>query len=96
MTETQQFARSLALDPLGRLVAIATKHSGKGLLLSSRSKLAEATWLLNSGESLYHARRAALEAIALRTGTNHPDYAAAREIVRALEEAEGVALGVAA
>ena len=96
MTETQQYARSLALDPLGRLVALATKHTGKGLLLSSRSKLAEATWLINSGESLYHARRSALEAIGLRCGTNHPDYSTARELVKQMEEAEGAALGVAA
>lgn len=96
MTETQQYARSLALDPLGRLVALATKHTGEGLLLSSRSKLAEATWLINSGESLYHARRSVLEAVALRCGTNHPDYQAARELVRQMEAAEGDALRVAA
>lgn len=96
MTETQQYGRGLTIDPMSRLIAIATRHTGKGYHLSSRSKLAEAVWLINSGESLYHARRSALEAIALRTGTNHPDYSKARELVRAMEEAEGAALGVAA
>lgn len=96
MTETQEFARGLTLDPMSRLIAIATRHTGKGLHLSSRSKLAEAAWLINSGESLYHARRSALEAIALRTGTNHPDWYAARDLVRAMEAAEGEALAVAA
>ena len=96
MTETQQYGRGLTLDPMSRLIAIATRHTGKGYHLSSRSKLAEAAWLINSGESLYHARRSALEAIGLRCGTNHPEFHVARELVRAMEEAEGAALGVAA
>jgi hypothetical protein len=96
MTQTQEFARGLAHDPLGQLVALATKHAGQRMLLSSRSLLATGVHMLDTGESLYHARRSLLEVVALRAGTNHPDYQAAREMVRGMEEAEGAALGVAA
>ena len=96
MTETQAYGLGLAHDPLGKLAALATKHAGQRMLLSSRSLLATSFYMLDTGESLYHARRSLLEVVALRAGTNHPDFHAARELVRAMEEAEGAALGVAA
>ncbi len=96
MTETQAYGLGLAHDPLGKLVALATKHAGNRMLLSSRSLLATGIHMLDTGESIYHARRSLLEVVALRCGTNHPDYSTARELVKQMEEAEGAALGVAA
>lgn len=95
-TATQIYARNLRRDPLGQLLAIATRHAGQGLPMSSRSAISEGCYLVERGESPYHARRCFLRALEYRTGPNHPDYHRARDMVRALDQAEMQAIGVAA
>lgn len=85
MTRTQEHARNLARDPMSQLLALATRHAGAGLQMSARSYIAEGCYLLESGESPYYARRAWLEAIKLRAGPNHPDYARAQALVQSIE-----------
>lgn len=98
MTATQQYARSLARDPLGMLIAIWTRHrdNPRALQHTSRAYLAEGCYTAERGESLYYARRSMLLAIKTRAGAGHADYAAAIDLVRQMEAAEGDALGVAA
>lgn len=96
MTKTQEYARNLRRDPIGKLVAIATRHAGEGLRLSSRSALAEGSYLIASGESPYYARRAILRAIELRCGKDHPDTHLALALVRQMDAADGAVIGVAA
>lgn len=98
MTATQQYAMSLARCPMGMLVAIWTRHRDNPAALpyTSLSYLAEGCYLAESGESLYYARRSMLSAIKYRAGKGHPDYAAACDLVRAMEANEAEALGVAA
>lgn len=95
-TATQIYARNLRRDPLGQLLAIATRHAGQGLPMSARAAMAEGCYLVERGESPYHARRSFLRAVEHRTGPNHPDYQRARLIVRALDDADSAAMGVAA
>lgn len=95
-TATQLYARNLRRDPLGQLIAIATRHAGEGLPLSSRSSLSEGIYIIERGESPYLARRSFLRAVELRAGPNHPDYDRARQLVRALDEADTAAMGMAA
>lgn len=95
-TATRIYARNLRRDPLGQLLAIATRHAGQGLPMSARAAMAEGCYLVEKGESPYHARRSFLQAILHRTGPNHPDYHAARELVRTLDELDSQHLGVAA
>lgn len=95
-TATQLYARNLRRDPYGRMLALFTKHSGEGLLLSSRSAVNEGCYALETGESAYMARRKLLEGILHRTGPNHPDYHRAAALVRELDAADSASLGMAA
>lgn len=95
-TATQIYARNLRRDPLGQLLAIATRHAGNGLIFSARSAISEGCYLIEQGESPYLARRSFLRAVEFRAGPNHPDYQRARELVRALDEADTAAMGMAA
>lgn len=95
-TATQLYARNLRRDPLGQLLAIATRHAGHGLPFSSRAAMSEGCYLVEQGESLYQARRSFLQAILHRTGPNHPDYHRAAALVRELDAADSASLGLAA
>lgn len=93
---THLYARNLRRDPLARLVAVALRHRGRGLPLSSRSAFAEALHLFDHGESPYLTRRAFLRTVELGAGTSHPDYQHALALVHSLDAADAAALQVAA
>lgn len=95
-TATQIYARNLRRDPLGQLLAIATRHAGQGLIFSARAAISEGCYLVEQGESPYLARRSFLRAVEHRTGPNHPDFHRARQLVRALDDADTAAMGIAA
>lgn len=93
---THLYARNLRCDPLARLVAVALRHRGRGLPLSSRSAFAEGLHMLERGESPYYTRRAFLRTVEFGAGTTHPDYQLALALVATLDAADTAALGVAA
>lgn len=95
-TATQIYARNRRRDPLARLLAIATRHAGRGLFMSARAAISEGCYLLERGESPYHVRRCFLRAVEFGAGAHHPDVTAARQLVRALDDADTAALRLAA
>ncbi len=93
---THLYARRRLRDPLANLLAIALRHRGGLLPLSSFASFGEGLYMLSKGESPYHTRRAFLRAVAEGAGTSHPDYEHAWLLVHQLDEADTQYLGVAA
>lgn len=93
---THLYARTRLQDPLANLLAIALRHRGGRLPLSSFAAFGEGLYMLGNGESPYHTRRAFLRAVEYGAGTSHPDYEHAWVIVNQLDDADSHYLGVAA
>lgn len=93
---THAYARTRLRDPLANLLAIALRHRGGRLPLSSFAAFGEGLYMLDNGESPYHTRRAFLRAVEYGAGTSHPDYEHAWVLVNQLDDADAKYLGVAA
>lgn len=93
---THLYARTRLQDPLANLLAIALRHRGGRLPLSSFAAFGEGLYMLGNGESPYHTRRAFLRAVEYGAGTSHPDYQQALALVHTLDAADAAALSVVA
>lgn len=93
---THLYAYQRRRDPLAQLLAIALRHRGGRLPLSSFSAFGEGLHMLEKGESPYLTRRAFLRSLEYSVGTEHPDFEHAALLVRQLDAADASYLGVAA